>query len=71
MPFSKLQPIDTPWLVVQGDKDEVVAQDQVSAWHNTNQNHSRQLMMISDCSHFFHGKLLELRSMVEKFIADH
>ena len=29
------------------------------------------VMMISDCSHFFHGKLLELRSMVEKFIADH
>ena len=69
MPFSKLQPIDTPWLVVQGDKDEVVAQDQVSAWHNTHHNHNRQLMMISDCSHFFHGKLLELRSLVEKFIA--
>ena len=71
MPFSKLGPIDAPWLVIQGDKDEVVPQDKVNAWHASHPNHNRQIIMITDCGHFFHGKLIELRSTAEKFIANH
>ena len=48
------------WLIVQGDKDEVVPYNLVEEFAN---KHQPAIPMISfpETSHFFHGKLIELK----------
>lgn len=60
MPFAQLAKILCPWVIVQGDADEVVAPLQVYAWLNT-RNEAYQLIRMPEVGHFFHGKLIELR----------
>jgi len=52
-----------PWLVVQGDADEVVACDEVVDWFNSLQP-GPALSVLPDVSHFFHGRLTLLRETV-------
>ncbi len=54
-----------PWLIVQGDADEVV--DSAGVFDFAEQ-HTPPLNIIrfAETSHFFHGKLLALRKTVEK-----
>lgn len=54
-----------PWLLVQGEKDEVVSAEEVFAWIET-LAHKPEVIRIPDASHFFHGKLLELRELLEE-----
>ena len=65
--FENLQAIDCPWLLIQGDEDEVVDINSVINWVRTLQR-PPQMEIINDCSHFFHGKLIDLRSICEEFI---
>ena len=65
--FESLQDIDCPWLLIQGDEDEVVDINSVINWVRTLQ-HPPQMEIINGSSHFFHGKLIELRSICEDFI---
>ena len=51
---------DCPWLVVQGDADEVVACDDVVDWFNTLEP-GPDLCVLPDVDHFFHGRLTLLR----------
>lgn len=51
----------TPWIVVQGDNDEVVPVADVLAFVKQ-RNPSPQLEYFKETGHFFHGKLLELRT---------
>ena len=55
-----------PWLVVQGDQDEVVPCAQVQDWiaHLTQ---PPQLIVMPGASHFFHGQLIELREIIKKW----
>ncbi len=55
-----------PWLVVQGDKDEVVDADEVVAWLNSLEP-GPDLRIMSGAEHFFHGRLSELRNHVVEF----
>lgn len=64
--FDHWPAISCPWLVVQGEKDEVISPDAVYAWAE-HFNPQPQLVKIADASHFFHGKLGELRRIVEAF----
>lgn len=58
------QPIPTaPWVVIQGDKDEVVALDSVLAWVRTVPT-PPTVVVIEGAEHFFHGRLNDLRSAV-------
>lgn len=59
-----LPPITCPWLVVQGEQDEVIEPEAVFAWIDT-LNPKPRLIRMPGASHFFHGQLLELRRLLE------
>ena len=52
-----------PWLVVQGDADELVDPSMVIDWVNTLDPKPR-LVVLPGVGHFFHGRLRELRDAV-------
>lgn len=54
---------DCPWLVVQGEADEVVACSDVVEWINSLAP-GPELIVLPEVSHFFHGCLTVLRETV-------
>ena len=64
-----LQP-ECPWLIVQGDQDELVDIEETIAWVNE-LNPGPELDVFPETEHFFHGKLVLLRNAVEAFIEKH
>jgi alpha/beta superfamily hydrolase len=60
----ELPPVTCPWLVVQGEEDEVVIPADVYAWVATRQP-PPTLIRIANASHFFHGQLLVLREKIQ------
>jgi hypothetical protein len=52
-----------PWLVVQGDADDVVDPAVVINWVNS-LDPKPQLVVMPGVGHFFHGRLQELRDAV-------
>jgi len=60
---------DCPWLVVQGDQDELVDIDETVAWLDSLQP-GPELLIIGGGEHFFHGRLIELREAVSAFIEE-
>jgi alpha/beta superfamily hydrolase len=56
-----------PWLVVQGDKDEVLDPVEQVAWCRRI-TPPPQLSLIADTGHYFHGRLNELRAAVLPFL---
>jgi hypothetical protein len=70
-PVSRFDPTDVPtprcpWLLVQGTADEVVPTDTVLAWAHR-QTPAPQLAILEGASHFFHGRLNDLREHVLAF----
>ncbi len=58
---------DIPWLVIQGDADEVVDAEAVYAWLD-GLPQSPEVVRMPDASHFFHRKLMDLRGAVKSGI---
>jgi hypothetical protein len=58
-----------PWLVVQGDRDELVDAATVRRWAGEFARPPR-LEMLEGAEHFFHGRLVELRSVVKRFLSE-
>lgn len=56
-----------PWLIVQGDKDELVKVDETIEWVNS-LGPGPVLQVFENTEHYFHGRLVQLRSTVEGFI---
>lgn len=56
-----------PWLIVQGDEDELVDIEETLAWVNGLEP-GPELLIIHGGEHFFHGRLAELREAVTTFI---
>ena len=56
------------WLVIQGDKDELVDIEDTVAWFDGLEP-GPELLVIPDGEHFFHGRLVELREAVTEFVA--
>lgn len=52
-----------PWLIVQGDADEIVSVNEVRAWVAANQP-GPELAELPGVGHFFHGALVPLRKLV-------
>ena len=52
---------DCPWLIVQGDHDELIDIEAVRSWARGFAP-APELTVIAGAEHFFHGKLGELRS---------
>ncbi|MGI9260411.1 MAG: alpha/beta hydrolase [Woeseiaceae bacterium] len=58
-----------PWLIVQGDEDELVDIDETIAWVNGLEP-GPELDVLPGTEHFFHGKLVQLREIVESFVSE-
>lgn len=56
-----------PWLVVQGEADELVDFREVVAWAEARPAPPR-IALLPDTSHFFHGRLGALRQVVQDFL---
>ena len=57
-----------PWLIVQGDADEVVPPEAVRAWAQK-LSPAPEMRVLPGAGHFFHGRLNELRDVVLAFMA--
>ncbi len=58
---------DCPWLVVQGDQDELVDIDETIEWFN-GLAPGPELAVLPEAEHFFHGRLIDLREIVTDFL---
>jgi alpha/beta superfamily hydrolase len=56
-----------PWLVIQGDEDELVAIDETIDWINS-LDEGPELLVVQGGEHFFHGKLIVVREAVRDFV---
>jgi uncharacterized protein len=61
---------DCPWLVIQGDEDDLVSVGDTLEWINRLEP-GPELEIFPETGHFFHGKLVRLREAVETFIDEH
>ena len=59
---------EVPWLVVQGDADELVNCQDVVDW-SASLSPAPELEVMPGVGHFFHGNLTPLRNSVRKFLA--
>lgn len=66
--FTTLAVPRCPWLVVQGDKDDLVDHEAVVAWTRT-VDPPPLVRILPGAEHFFHGRLTLLRSLVGEWLA--
>lgn len=57
-----------PWLIVQGDEDELIDVEDTIEWINALQP-GPELLVMPGAEHFFHGRLVDLREVVAEFVA--
>ncbi|MBS0455884.1 MAG: alpha/beta hydrolase [Proteobacteria bacterium] len=62
--FSAVHAPTCPWLVVQGDADEIVSPRAVYDWLGTLDRHPT-LVKMPDTGHFFHQRLMDLRGAIK------
>ena len=60
---------ECPWLIIQGDVDELVDVEETVTWVDSLEP-GPELLIINGGEHFFHGRLTELRQAVMDFVAD-
>lgn len=58
-----------PWLIVQGDQDELVDPDDIQHWAEQVPE-SPRLVLLNGVTHFFHGRLNELRQVVVRWLVE-
>lgn len=68
--FDCLHHPDCPWLVIQGDEDDVVSIDSVKDWVNC-VNPYPDLIVMEKADHFFHRRLMDLRGLLKNGVRDH
>ena len=68
--FDAIATPDCPWLVVQGEADEIVEPQAVYDWVEkvAQQREAPELVRMPDTSHFFHRRLIDLRGAVRNGI---
>lgn len=66
--FTGFNRPDCPWLVIQGDDDELVDASQVAKW-SSDFLPPAKLIQMPETSHFFHGKIVELGSNIGSFVS--
>lgn len=65
--YNQHMPINCPWLLLQGDADEIVPPQQVFDWINTLEK-KPTLIKFPEVGHFFHGNLIELREAIVYYL---
>lgn len=66
-PMQSLPPITCPWVLAQGEKDEVVPAKDVFEWAEKREP-KPILLKFPEAGHFFHGQLVELRTRLEEVL---
>jgi alpha/beta superfamily hydrolase len=66
--FSGIDAPRCPWLVIQGDQDELVDFRAVQQWLETMPVAPR-LVLLAGAEHFFHGRLHDVKDAVAEFMA--
>lgn len=66
VPMDDVTPPTYPWLIVQGDADELVNHQEVLDWAATLPR-APEIALLPGVGHFFHGKLNELREAITRF----
>ncbi len=69
--LEALPPPQCPWLVIQGEADEVVDPEKVYAWLDALKpllQHPPEVVRMPDTTHFFHRRLMDLRGAVKNGI---
>ena len=64
--LDDVPPPTCPWLIVQGDNDDLVNHTEVIEWASK-LPHPPEIALLPGVEHFFHGKLNELRDAVTAF----
>ena len=68
--FSNLPHPPCPWLVVMGEEDEVVDPEAVFGWIASMPHDPPALVRMPGTSHFFHGRLMDLRGAIKNGVRD-
>ncbi|MFC5741453.1 alpha/beta hydrolase [Dyella tabacisoli] len=68
-PFETIELPTSPWLVVQGEEDEVVEPQAVFDWIDSMQD-PPELIRMPETSHFFHRRLMDLRGAVKHAVRE-
>lgn len=63
--FQSLPPVEVPWMIIQGGRDEIISPQAVSAWVHKQSNRPLYRWM-ADADHFFHGRMNRLRDSIIK-----
>jgi alpha/beta superfamily hydrolase len=65
--FGAITPPECPWLVIQGEADEIVDPQAVYDWIDglKQLRQSPELVKMPDTSHFFHRRLMDLRGAIK------
>ena len=62
--YAKLPRPDCPWLVIQGDEDEVVSYDSVVNWVDATEP-PPDFIVMEQAGHFFHRRIMDLRGLLK------
>ncbi len=65
--FESLLPPNCPWLVVQGDEDDVVSSEAVEQWAQ-GLDQAPDLVIMEGAGHFFHRRLMDLRGLIKNHV---
>jgi alpha/beta superfamily hydrolase len=68
--FSELEHPGCPWLVVQGDEDDVVSFDAVQLWVDSLKP-PPDFIVMQRTGHFFHRRLMDLRGLLKNGVREH
>ena len=68
--FARIPTPTMPWLVVQGEEDEIVDPADVYAWVE-GLDADVALVRMPETSHFFHRKLMDLRGVIKQWAQRH
>ena len=58
-----------PWLIIQGDEDELVDVEETIEWVNSLEP-GPELIVMPGAEHFFHGRLNDLRTAIMEFVRE-
>lgn len=65
--FRDCVPPNCPWLVVQGDEDDVISPAAVTDWINS-LDQKPDLVMMEGTGHFFHRRMMDLRGLIKNHV---
>lgn len=68
--FADIDHPGCPWLVVQGDEDDVVSFDAVQLWVDA-LDPPPDFVAMKRAGHFFHRRLMDLRGLLKNGVRDH